>query len=195
VLPTSCDAACHAHAFTGGSVHGLVSRTRTAQGVVAHRFGHVVVRPRCHSPHRSPPPAAGSPPRIHASVSTKGVPVDLGGALGGRACSGHGSRKRLGTWCKVARYAALTTGREEAIAAADRLAGGIAGRGRAARGAARAREQERKRARGAWPRARSSTLSHAGYSRQIPACLTNPPQTPTYVTAPPFRNRCARVDF
>ena len=33
MLPTSCDAAYHAHAFTGGSVHGLVSRTRPAQGV------------------------------------------------------------------------------------------------------------------------------------------------------------------
>ena len=42
--------------------------------------------------------------------STKGVPVDLGGALGGRACSGHGSRKRLGTWCKVVSYAATHHG-------------------------------------------------------------------------------------
>ena len=77
----------------------------------------------------------------------KGVPVELGGALGGRACSGHGSRKRLGTWCKVVRDAALTTGGEEAIAAAERLAGGIAGRGGAARGAAREREQVRERVR------------------------------------------------
>ena len=42
---------------------------------------------------------------------------------------------------QIVRDAALTTGREEAIPAADHLAGGIAGRGRATRGAARERER------------------------------------------------------
>ena len=66
---------------------------------------------------------------MNASVSTIWCQYTLA-APTADVPGGHGSRKQLRIWYKVVRDASLTMGAEEAISAADRLAGGIAWRPR-----------------------------------------------------------------